>query len=247
MSIRPEIAERLRRPIPQDHFVVPHSLPVISFGDAFTADVATIALNPSWREFWAKGNVWLDGDKRRLESLRSLGATNAHELTDAHIAQTVARSNAYFAHQPYKTWFNPFNTLVQDVTGKSFYDGNVCHLDLVQWSTYEVQKNLGNAWQSLVQQDKQFLVWQLETTSATTFIMNGRTVVEELVKEAVVPSLESEQVHYIDNQGKPRSITVYAGRANGRTFIGWNVVIAYGVPKAARSTFIDTLRAAITV
>ena len=247
MSVRPEIAERLRRSIPANHSIVPDSLPVISFGDAFAAEVASIALNPSWREFWDKGNIWRDGDKRRLESLRSLGVRSARDLTDAHVVQTIERSNAYFQHQPYKTWFNPFNKIVQEVTGRSFYDGTAAHLDLVQWSTYEVQKNLGDAWHSLVEQDKQFLLWQLETTSARTFIMNGRTVVDALIAESVVPTLESEQVHYTDNKGKPRAITVYAGRANGRVYIGWNLVIAYGVPKAARAAFVDTLRAAVAV
>ena len=244
MSVRPEIAARLRRAMPKDCSVIEQSLPVISFGDAFKARVATVALNPSWREFWDSEHVWRDGEKRRLESLRSLGLATPEALSDEHVEQAILRSDAYFAHQPYKTWFNPLNTLVRDVTGADYYDGSACHLDLVQWATATVQKDLGHAWDHLVEQDKEFLLWQLETTSADTIIMNGKAVVEALMQESVVPQLESEQLHYVNKQGKPRSVTVYSGRSHGRVYVGWNVVVAYGVPKDVRGAFIATLQQA---
>jgi hypothetical protein len=50
-SIAPQVARRLRHPIPPGLGVLPESLPVVSFGDPTRANVATLSLNPSWIEF----------------------------------------------------------------------------------------------------------------------------------------------------------------------------------------------------
>lgn len=247
MMVRAEIAARLRERVPEDCFVVPGSLPVISFGDAFTADVATIALNPSWREFIDANQQWRDGEQRRLESLRSLGVSAAAQLDDVQLDTVMRRSNGYFQHHPYRTWFNPLNTVVREATGADFYSGTACHLDLVQWSTYKVQKDLGAAWSALVHRDKQFLAWQIETASARTFVMNGKTVVDSLVAEGLVSIPEEHRIDYTDVHGKLRYVTVFAARANGKTFIGWNLTLAYGVPKVIRADFIRTLQQALQV
>jgi hypothetical protein len=45
------IVQRIRRPIPVNRGVVAGSTPVLSFGNAQCAAVATLGLNPSVREF----------------------------------------------------------------------------------------------------------------------------------------------------------------------------------------------------
>lgn len=45
------IEQRIRRPVPADSCVVPGSTPVVAFGDARAATVATLGLNPSRKEF----------------------------------------------------------------------------------------------------------------------------------------------------------------------------------------------------
>jgi hypothetical protein len=45
------IKKRIDRPTPTDACVVLESTPVVSFGDASKARVATLGLNPSRREF----------------------------------------------------------------------------------------------------------------------------------------------------------------------------------------------------
>ena len=244
MKIRDEIVERLRQPIPERMSVIPKSLPVISFGDAFSARVATIALNPSWREFWDKGQVWREGSKLRLESLHSLGVRSVGELTDSHIEQTLTTSNNYFRISPYKGWFNPLDKVLQQTVNASFYDGTACHLDLVQWATADVQKDLGSKWDRLVERDKHFLAWQIQGSSARTFVMNGKTVAETLQQVGVVPQLELEKIEFKSEEGKKFSVVIYAAKQGSRRFIGWNRTLAYGIPKAVQRKFVTTLRAA---
>ena len=224
--------------------VIPRSLPVISFGDAFSARIATIALNPSWREFWDKGQVWRDGPKRRLESLHSLGLQSAGDLSDSHIERALQSSNNYFQQSPYRIWFNPLDRVLQSTVDASFYDGSACHLDLVQWATFDVHKNLGSKWDLLVEKDKQFLAWQIQTSSASTFVLNGKTVAETLQQVGVVPKLDEEVVECIDDNGQRQTVIIYAGSERGRRFIGWNRTLAYGIPKALKSKFVATLRSA---
>lgn len=69
---------------------------MVSFGDPDDATVATLSLNPSWREFQSPSGDWLLGQKRRLASLMSLGAADPRGLDDTQVAQVVAGSTSYF-------------------------------------------------------------------------------------------------------------------------------------------------------
>jgi hypothetical protein len=95
-QIPPAIAERIRKPLPEGLCVLPGTLPVVSFGDPNQATVATLSLNPSWREFESADGVWLDGSRRRLASLISLGVPDPRELDDEQVATVAAESNGYF-------------------------------------------------------------------------------------------------------------------------------------------------------
>lgn len=128
------IAERVRRSVPEGCSVIPGSTPVVSFGNAETAWVATLGLNPSLREFTdARGN-WLTGTKRRLATPECLGVTDLTQATDDQVAQVVADCYSYFQRSPF-WWFKALENLMQDTVASSFYDGTACHLDLVQLAT----------------------------------------------------------------------------------------------------------------
>ena len=75
-----EVARRIRRPAPEGHSVVEGSLPVVSFGDYRTAEVATLALSPSSLEFLDGQGRYLLGGQRRLASLVSLGRSDPGQL-----------------------------------------------------------------------------------------------------------------------------------------------------------------------
>ena len=56
----------------------------------------------------------------------------------------------------------------------SYIDGSACHLDLVQWATKPAQGKLpAEVWNSLVQDDHEFLRWQLLTSNVSVVLMNG--------------------------------------------------------------------------
>ncbi|MEM7761397.1 MAG: hypothetical protein AAF298_25190 [Cyanobacteria bacterium P01_A01_bin.40] len=66
------IESRIRQPIPDNLYVVRNSIPVISFGDASQAKVATISINPSDKEFLNNKKQELLNTERRFETLTSL-------------------------------------------------------------------------------------------------------------------------------------------------------------------------------
>ena len=78
MSAIPDyIQQRIRRPIPANSYVVPGSTPVVAFGNARTATVATLGLNPSWREFLDRFGNELGENDRRLATHGVLGISDA--------------------------------------------------------------------------------------------------------------------------------------------------------------------------
>jgi hypothetical protein len=56
--------------------VIPGSTPVVAFGNARTARVATLGLNPSSIEFADKKGAILKGAKRRLATHESVGLSD---------------------------------------------------------------------------------------------------------------------------------------------------------------------------
>ena len=76
MVIPPYIETRIRRSPPERSCIVPGSTPVLAFGDARSARVATLGLNPSRIEFLDKAGVLLEGDNRRLATHASLGLSD---------------------------------------------------------------------------------------------------------------------------------------------------------------------------
>jgi hypothetical protein len=102
----------VRRLPPEGSPVVPGSTPVVAFGDPARAEVATLGINPSAREFLQHGRL-LTGAHRRLATLESLGAQRLDRLTEAQVATVVADCAIYFQRQPYRGWFDPLDELLR--------------------------------------------------------------------------------------------------------------------------------------
>src|SRR5690348_10521062 len=81
--------------------IIPWSCPVPSFGDLFTARVATLGLNPSNREFVDEDGNELDGPLRRFHTLRSLGLTRWSDAQEQHKELILDSCREYFARNPY--------------------------------------------------------------------------------------------------------------------------------------------------
>src|SRR4051794_36991315 len=95
------ILNRLRQLPPPNCTVVPESTPVIAFGKFRSAKVATISLNPSYREFdIVKG-------ERRFHNLKSLGLSRYEDFNETHMNQLIDYCERYFERPGivYKEWF----------------------------------------------------------------------------------------------------------------------------------------------
>lgn len=134
MQIPNYIDRRIRRVIRLDSHVVAGSTPVVSFGDAHSAAVATLGLNPSRVEFLDRNGNELVGSSRRLATHRSLDTSDLARAPESVIAQVLNDCNSYFARNPYRQWFDQLE-LILKACDVSYYNGSACHLDLVQWAT----------------------------------------------------------------------------------------------------------------
>jgi hypothetical protein len=167
--------ERLRRPpTPRS---VPESLPVLFFGDPFSAEVATVGLNPSDQEYLRRDGSLLEGRAQRFATLRSLGAVDRTALTDEHCAQAIEWMLGYYRpDRPVYGWFRGLARVIEGF-GASFAAGTAVHLDLVQEATSPTWSALpGNEREALLKHDLPFLEWELRTFPLQAIICTGKTV-----------------------------------------------------------------------
>jgi hypothetical protein len=221
------VAERIRRPVPADLCVLPGSLPVVSFGDPDQALVATLSLNPSWREFESPRGEWLSGSRRRLASLISLGVSDPRELDEEQVATVVGECNGYFRGPNwYRGWFHWLESILTVSGAGSYFDDTACHLDLVQWATKPAQGELPTVvWDRLVEQDRDFLRWQLANTNVGVLLLNGASVVQWLQEAGLVHEVEADVLPYAANNGRGK-LRVYRANAGGVVVLGWNRPLA---------------------
>ncbi len=226
-EIAPTVAERIRRPIPPSLSVLPGSLPVVSFGDPDRAVAATLSLNPSWKEFQSQDGVWLNGSRRRLASLISLGASDPQELDDEQVATVVVESDGYFRGPNwYRGWFHWLESMLNASGAGSYFDGTACHLDLVQWATKPAQGDLQtDVWRRLVEEDREFLRWQLANTNVRVLLLNGASVVQWLHEAGLVDKFDADVIPY-DLRNGGAKLRVYQANAEGVVVLGWNRPLA---------------------
>jgi len=175
------IERRIRRPIPPDSCVIEGSTPVVSFGNAHCASVATLGLNPSRVEFLDRDENELVAPFRRLATHASLGTSDLANATETVIAQVLNDCNSYFSGNPYRRWFDQLELILTPCCA-SYYDGSACHLDLVQWATNPTWGKLRPASlrRELIEADSLFLIEQLSNENIELLLVNGMGVVRQL-------------------------------------------------------------------
>lgn len=192
------------------------------------ATVATLGINPSWREFTDGGQL-LDGPSRRLSTLSSLGATSLGSLTDAQVLQVVEDCARYFDsdRNPYRLWFNPLDRVLSASVGASYYVGRACHLDLVQWATNPTWGDLDDQTrEQLLDEGLVHLRALLNFGTTRLVLLNGRQVLRQVEDIGLVKLSACG----IMPQGK-RTCSLYAGERDGVRYVGWstNLQSSFGV------------------
>jgi hypothetical protein len=212
------IRKRISRPKPTDACVVLDSTPVVSFGDASKAQVATLGLNPSRCEFEPTARL----------------ATNG-----SSIEKVLEGCNTYFRHEPYKDkhgpykeWFDKLGPSLE-IFHASYEDGSACHLDLVQWATNPTWKGLTPSIRKrLIEEDAPFLECQLRNNeNIGLLLVNGSGAWRQLCQ-----SLQVENLQIADSiEGLSyRPTHLYSGYLFGRLrILAWskNLQSSYGVQK----------------
>lgn len=181
----PEILERISRPIPSP-YVVSGSTPVISFGDFTKARVATLGINPSSGEFNNKKGLLPPPDKRLVDR-HSLGAANGDFLNEPQAQETWSGCKSYFQNNPYWSWFRDLEDIMKPI-GTSYENSSACHLDLVQWATQPVWGRLPKdqtVVNKLIEDDREFFLWQLAHPNIGLRLLNGRSVCDEVSRSGL--------------------------------------------------------------
>ena len=175
------IQQRIRRPIPANSYVVPRSTPVVAFGNARTATVATLGLNPSWHEFLDRSGNELGENDRRLATHGVLGISDLANASASKIEQVLQDCDSYFQRNPYGEWFDKLEQVLQGCKA-SYYDGSACHLDLVQWATKPTWGDIPSQEirNRLISADAEFLRQQLTNESVKLLLVNGSGVIDQL-------------------------------------------------------------------
>ncbi len=181
--------------------VLAGSTPVAFRGDQPTARVVSVGINPSIREFLSRSGVELNGDRRRFETLNSLGVESMEDVTETMGERIRQRCMNYFRDTPYMDWFTPMEHLVHNIADASFFDGSAYHLDLVHWATNPLWSRLGKSEQQrLLIRDRPSVREQLSNPSLEVIYLNGKTVCEEVSQ--FIP-LTSRAAHF-RHQGSRR-------------------------------------------
>ncbi|ACC38497.1 conserved hypothetical protein [Mycobacterium marinum M] len=194
-------------------YILDWASPVPFFGDVDQAQVATVGINPSNREFVDVAGQELRGSERRLSTLASLGLPRWSQVTGRHLSEIRRSCARYFKINPYRRWFDVLDRTLR--AGQfSYYDGSACHLDLValatrdKWGTIDMRTR-----QNLINDGKSVLAQIIRDSSVTTLILNGRSVVTEFAALASV-QLAAQP---IDSWALPRK---NGGDVNGYLFTG---------------------------
>ena len=235
LEITDYIEQRIRRSIPPDSCVVTGSTPVVAFGNARTATVATLGLNPSWHEFQDDAGKMLAGPERRLATHQSLGVSDLTDAPASVIVKVLQDCDMYFQRKPYRWWFDQLEEVLQGC-GASYYDGSACHLDLVQWATKPTwgklqPRDLRNR---LMDADAEFLRQQLSNENIRLLLVNGRGLIDQLQRRLGATLDEVDPIAGLGRYDTP----LFRGTLFARVSIfawGTNLQSSFGVTSELRT------------
>ena len=182
-SLRNRLHERLRRPATPS--AVPQSLPVLFFGNLFTAKAASVGLSPSRREYQDKHGQELTGTERRFQTVGSLHAESRETLTDRQCELALETMRDYFLPgRPVYSWFRPLSRVAEGM-GLWYDQGEIAHMDLSQEATDpnwgELKKQEPYEFAILQDAGIAYLRWQLMAFGTNTIVCDGKTALETVI------------------------------------------------------------------
>ena len=217
------LLDRLRdEPIPS---TVSGSLPVLFFGDAFAAQVATVGINPSKQEYLSREGDELTGLLRRFETLRSLNARSRASLDHRQANTAIERMRCYFnPAAPVYGWFAGLSRVAEGM-GASFRDRSAVHLDLIQEATDPVWSQLEKAdpeqAANVLRRDLPFLRGQIEESQFRLIVCTSARVYSEVSQMLNVTAIKKERLARLEwtigTAALARGIVAIAG---------WNIPLA---------------------
>lgn len=174
--------------------IVTWACPVPYFGQIRSARLATVGLNPSFREFATAAGDEIVGLPRRFPTLTSLGLGSWLEADATHVDVIALACNNYFAHNPYKRWFGALDRVLSFADTTYYGDSpTACHLDLVPFATYSRWGDLPTAHRRrLLTFAGRHLGAMISQAHVRAIILNGKSVVSHFsaisntVLEAIV-------------------------------------------------------------
>lgn len=209
------LLERAAQRPPEECGIIPSSTPVVSFGHPLNPKVASLGINPSSGESLGGGQL-LNGEKRRLATLPSLGVDGYEQVDERAAAAIIDDCASYFERNPYR-WFNVLDRVLTEALGVSYFHKTACHLDLVQWATDPIWKELGRDQQErLLEGDREFLRRQLTHEGYKVAIVNGATAMHWTQAAGIVRWNETDRI-----ESSP-SARFSVGRGESALFLGWS-------------------------
>ena len=161
--------------------VISWGCPVPFFGHLESAQLATVGINPSNREFvGVDGNELLD-PFRRLPTLQSLGLSSWSQADFVALRSILTACCGYFEKNPYDRWFGSLQRIIEP-TGRSYYAprSDACHLDVVPWATSNKWGTLSaTARKQLVERAARALIEMIAASPLKMLILNGQEVVRQ--------------------------------------------------------------------
>jgi hypothetical protein len=230
-NLKAEMIEYIAQPLPNGLYIVPQSIPVLFFGDIEKANFATIAINPSRREFQKVNKELLTEkaakpeDEKRFVDRETLGIADDKKLSAKQAENVYHSLLAYFGKNPYREWFDKVNEILP--AGMSYDNGSVVHLDMTPWATDpvwsaikrpDVKEKLikaGNNWASKI----------LEKGQIKCLFINGQSALDHVEKYLLGTGLEHKKV--FTPEGKEQKINISYGYYKDCLFIAWNRAAKY--------------------
>ena len=203
--------------------IAKETTPVISFGDYTTAQIATIGINPSIREFKTSKGILFNKAKKRLVDNEILGVKGVTKYSEAQSEIIWRGCRDYFkTKNTYWTWFKHLEELLNN-SGASYRE-NATHLDITPWATEPVWSKLDPSDASkLLGLNVSTLNSQIEHSAIKTILFNGRKVYTHLDHHLNWYLKKVDELTYTAGGKKQSSDLILGDGPKGRPVIGWTI------------------------